>query len=88
MAELRAMRDRDETQTRKDAPVYELDEAFWDNARLVMPEKLTKTHTGLRIDDEVLSWFKQQGKGWQTRMNGVLRAYVIAQQSQQKRSDL
>jgi len=33
----------------------------------------------LRIDPDVLGWFKAQGKGYQTRMNAVLRAYVKAQ---------
>ena len=30
----------------------------------------------LRIDDEVVEWFKRQGPGYQTRINAVLRAYV------------
>jgi uncharacterized protein (DUF4415 family) len=38
-------------------------------------------HTGIRIDTDVLNWFKAQGRGWQTRMNAVLRAYVKAQNS-------
>jgi uncharacterized protein (DUF4415 family) len=33
----------------------------------------------MRIDQNVLGWFKAQGKGYQTRMNAVLRAYVKAQ---------
>jgi uncharacterized protein (DUF4415 family) len=38
-----------------------------------------KVHTGLRIDADVLDWFKAQGRGFQTHMNAVLRAYVEAQ---------
>jgi uncharacterized protein (DUF4415 family) len=34
---------------------------------------------GLRIDEDVLAWFRAQGPGYQTRMNAVLRAYVDAQ---------
>ncbi len=30
----------------------------------------------LRIDEDVLAWFRNQGPGYQTRMNDVLRAYV------------
>ncbi len=30
----------------------------------------------LRIDRDVLDWFRQTGKGYQTRINAVLRAYV------------
>lgn len=66
--------------TRPDAPAYELDEDFWRNAQVVLPEKPEKTHMGLRLDTDVLNWFKANGRGWQTRMNGVLRSYMAAQQ--------
>lgn len=36
------------------------------------PKKLLS----LRLDAEVIEWFKQQGPGYQTRMNAVLRAFV------------
>ena len=34
-----------------------------------------KTSISLRVDREVLDWFKAQGPGYQTRMNAVLRAF-------------
>jgi uncharacterized protein (DUF4415 family) len=34
----------------------------------------------LRIDHDVLAWFRQFGKGYQTRMNTVLRAFVKSRQ--------
>jgi uncharacterized protein (DUF4415 family) len=34
-----------------------------------------KTSVSLRIDADVLDWFKAQGTGYQTRINAVLRAY-------------
>jgi uncharacterized protein (DUF4415 family) len=34
-----------------------------------------KTSISLRVDVEVLDWFKSQGRGYQTRMNAVLRAF-------------
>lgn len=37
-----------------------------------------KTQLTLRIDGDVLSWFKEQGRGYQTRMNALLRAYKNA----------
>jgi len=74
LAELRAMRDRGETATAPDAPAHEVDETFWNEARLVPPDR-RKVHTDLRIDADVLDWFKAQGRGWQTRMNAVLRSY-------------
>lgn len=32
----------------------------------------------LRIDKDVLGWFKETGRGYQTRMNNVLRAFVLS----------
>jgi uncharacterized protein (DUF4415 family) len=34
-----------------------------------------KTSIALRVDNDVLEWFKAQGPGYQTRMNAVLRAF-------------
>jgi uncharacterized protein (DUF4415 family) len=34
---------------------------------------------GLRLDGDVLRWFKARGKGYQTRINSVLRRYMEAQ---------
>jgi len=77
--ELQAKHARGETHTRADAPKIELDEDFWRNARIVMPDDKGKTPVSLRVDTEVVEWFKQQGKGYLTRMNAVLRAYVETQ---------
>ncbi len=38
-----------------------------------------KRQLTVRIDGDVIDWFKAPGKGYQTRMNAVLRAYVEAQ---------
>ena len=37
-----------------------------------------KTSVSLRIDADVLEWFKAQGPGYQTRINAVLRAFKDA----------
>lgn len=37
-----------------------------------------KTAISLRVDQEVLDWFKSQGEGYQTRMNAVLKAFFEA----------
>lgn len=37
-----------------------------------------KTQVTLRIDSDVLEWFKSQGRGYQTQINGLLRAYMEA----------
>jgi uncharacterized protein (DUF4415 family) len=49
---------------------------FWDNATLRMP--LTKQQITLRLDPDVIGWFKRTGKGYQSRMGAVLRSYVEA----------
>lgn len=38
-----------------------------------------KQLTSFRVDPDVLDWFKSTGKGYQTRINAVLRSYVEAQ---------
>jgi uncharacterized protein (DUF4415 family) len=43
-----------------------------------LPMPRTKTQIALRVDSEVLAWFKAQGPGYQTRINAVLKAYKAA----------
>jgi len=79
-SEVEALRERGEDHTRADAPEAEsLGEEFWKSARVVMPSGKTSVH--LRLDSDVVEWFKSRGKGHLTRMNAVLRAYVEAQQN-------
>jgi uncharacterized protein (DUF4415 family) len=47
-------------------------------ARKGLPRTRRKSAISLRLDPEVLDWFKTQGPGYQTRMNAVLRAYMDA----------
>lgn len=63
--------------TRLDATVMQLEDDFWSNAQVVMPEGKASVH--LRVDADVLEWFRSQGRGHLTRMNAVLRSYVEAQ---------
>ena len=56
--------------------IPELDEHFWANARVVMPPG--KKQLTLRIDEDVLAWMKGQGRGYQSRINAILRAYYEA----------
>ena len=39
-----------------------------------------KEHINIRIDHDVLQWFRSNGKGYQTMMNNVLRAFVQTRQ--------
>lgn len=53
-------------------------------ARAVVREGLTPVHAKeqvtLRLDSDVLTWFRSQGKGYQTKINSLLRAYMKASQ--------
>ena len=49
---------------------------FWDNAEVWVPEN--KQQITLRLDPEVIRFFKRTGKGYQSRMGAVLRSYVEA----------
>lgn len=50
----------------------------WTNVKVTWPQP--KQAISLRIDQDVLAWFRDRGPGYQTRMNAVLRAFVDAQQ--------
>lgn len=39
-------------------------------------ETVTKKQLTLRLDSDVIDWFKRQGNGYQTKMNALLRAYM------------
>ena len=54
--------------------IPELDQNFWNEAKMVRPRR--KQAISLRVDNDVLDWFKGQGKGYQSLMNSVLRSYV------------
>ena len=56
--------------------IPELDDAFWANAVIEYPEK--KKPVTLRLDADVLDWFRSLGKGYQTRINSVLRSFYEA----------
>ena len=55
--------------------IPELDASFWEDAALVVPD--AKTKVTIRIDTDVYRWFTSQGSGYQTRMNAVLRSYMM-----------
>ena len=66
---------KDEDIDTSDIP--ELDEEFFRNAVWRLPGKQPVT---IRIDTDVLEWFRSQGKGYQTRINQLLRKYMEAHQ--------
>jgi uncharacterized protein (DUF4415 family) len=51
--------------------------ADWGNVKVAWPQP--KQAISLRIDQDILDWFRDRGPGYQTRMNAVLRAFVDSQ---------
>lgn len=66
---------RDEDIDFSDIP--ELGEAFFQNATIRLPER--KVPVCIRLDREVVDWFKARGKGYQSRINAVLKAFIERQ---------
>jgi uncharacterized protein (DUF4415 family) len=52
----------------------------WSQASLVIP--LAKESIHLRLDPDVLAWFRSTGPKYHTRINAVLRHYVAAQRGE------
>jgi uncharacterized protein (DUF4415 family) len=77
-ARVDALTDKEiEEAVRNDPDAVPLD-VDWANAALVIPPK--KKAISIRVDEDVLNYFKKEGAGYQRRINAVLRLYV-----QQKR---
>ena len=55
-----------------------LPDDFWDDAVLVYPQP--KEPISLRVDEDVLAWFRRSGPRYQSRMNAVLRKFMTAMQ--------
>ncbi len=58
--------------------IPELDDNFWEKARVALPDRLDKTQITAKFDADMVAWFKAQGQGYQARMNAVLRSYYEA----------
>jgi uncharacterized protein (DUF4415 family) len=63
-----------------DPDVRATDEAFWKDAKVVWPTP--KRIVTMRLDADLLAWFRQQ-RGYQTRINAILRAYMKAHESEE-----
>lgn len=71
LAELASMSEDIDT-----SDIPELGDDFWANARVRFPggkERLT-----VRFDEDMVRWFRSQGRGYQTKMNAVLRSFYEA----------
>ncbi len=57
-------------------------QADWAQAKLVLPKAKQSVH--LRLEQEIIAFFKSQGKGHISRMQAVLKAYVDAHRPRSK----
>lgn len=55
-----------------------LDDEFFRTAQLLMPQP--KKAVALRLDADVLAWLRGQGRGYNSRVNAILRAYMATEQ--------
>ncbi len=75
-AELAALAARTESEIDY-SDIPELTDKFWKNAVRNPFYKPTKTSTTVRIDSDVLHWLRSQGKGYQSRINAILRREML-----------
>ena len=83
-ADLDRLRNASEEEIARTSPpeLSDLPADFWDEA-VVVPAP--KRAISLRVDQDVLDWFRNGGPRYQTRMNAVLRAYVSTMRRHQER---
>jgi uncharacterized protein (DUF4415 family) len=82
-AHLDALTDEEITQAMRDDPDWaDLIDMDWSNAKIVYP--VTKSAISIRLDDDVIDFFKAGGKGYQGRINAVLRHFMTEQKQPKK----
>jgi len=57
--------------------IPELTDEFWKNAKVRYPSE-GKERLTVRFDEDMVQWFRSQGRGYQTKMNAVLRSFYEA----------
>jgi len=83
LAKLRRMSER-EIRATAPAELAEFPEDFWDHASVVEPA--AKQPISLRVDVDILNWFKTQGPRYQSRINAVLRSYMTQRRQTSRRA--
>lgn len=78
-----ALTDEDITKAIANDPDWS-DDWNWTDAVLVIPPK--KTAISIRVDEDVLKFFKKEGDGYQRRINAVLRSYMQQKGKPKKRA--
>jgi uncharacterized protein (DUF4415 family) len=84
-ADLTRLREMSEDEIARTSPeeLADLPADFWDDAEIVTPQ--TKEAISLRVDQDVLEWFRQGGPRYQSRINAVLRSYMTAEKRRRSR---
>ncbi len=82
VARVRKMSEREIMRT-SPPELANLPAGFWDDAKLVAP--VIKRAISLRVDPDVLEWFRAQGPRYQSRMNAVLRTYMTQMRARTNR---
>lgn len=74
-ARVDAMTDEEIEAAMRDDPDWaDLIDIDWSKAELVYPVK--KQPVSIRLDEDIIAYFKKMGRGYQTRINAVLRSYM------------
>ena len=82
LVRLRRVSER-EIQATSPPELADLPDDFWDEATVVEPA--AKQPISLRVDTDVLRWFKTQGPRYQSRINAVLRSYMTQRRQLSRR---
>jgi uncharacterized protein (DUF4415 family) len=84
-ARLDAMTDEEvEASIANDPDWAEFKDIDWSDAVLVIPVR--KKAISIRVDEDVLDYFKSEGDGYQRRINAVLRSYMQQKAKPKKRA--
>ena len=76
LARLRSTTDAEiDVQIQTDADLSDLGEVDWSTAVIAYP--MPKNAVSIRLDSDLLDFFKSTGKGYQTRINSILRHYMV-----------
>lgn len=84
-ADLSGLREVSEEEIDETSPpeLADLPPGFWEDADVMSPQP--KEAISLRVDRDVLAWFRKGGPRYQSRMNAVLRSYMNAMKERRKR---
>lgn len=81
---LREMSDADIERAAREDPDAILPDEEWIRAAEVVVPGSEKEQISIRLDEEVLEYFRAQGPGYRTRINDVLKSYVLVQRMQEQ----